>query len=398
MRIGMVCPYSFDVPGGVQFHVRDLAEHFRARGHEVSVLAPADDDGGQLPAYLVPCGRAVPVRYNGSVARLTFGPVTSARVGRWLDGGDFDVVHLHEPVVPSVSLLTLWAVTDTPVVATFHTANLRSRAMHAANPVLRPSLEKIRARIAVSEDARRTVRTHLGGDAYIIPNGVEVARFGHGGPDPRWAGTAERPTIGFLGRIDEPRKGLGVLLAAMPEVLRAHPGARLVVAGPGDAEDVRRDLHPAVGAATELLGGVSEADKAAMLRSVDLFVAPHTGGESFGIVLVEAMASGAPVVASDLAAFSAVLGVPSAGVLVPPGDPAALARGITAVLGDPHGRRLLAGAGRLRAADFDWSVVAERIQAVYEMAIEGADGVVVDPLSRTGRWGRLVRGTRGSER
>jgi phosphatidylinositol alpha-mannosyltransferase len=398
MRIGMVCPYSFDVPGGVQFHVRDLAEHFLARGHEVSVLAPADDDAGPLPAYLVPCGRAVPVRYNGSVARLTFGPVTSGRVGRWLDGGDFDVVHLHEPVVPSVSLMALWAVTDTPVVATFHTATLRSRAMHAANPILRPSLEKIRARIAVSEDARLTVRTHLGGDAYIVPNGVDVARFGGGGADPRWAGTAERPTLAFLGRLDEPRKGLGVLLAAMPEVLRTQPGARLVVAGPGDVEDVRRDLDPRVAAATEFLGAVSEADKAAMLRSVDLYVAPHTGGESFGIVLVEAMASGAPVVASHLPAFGGVLGEPPAGVLVPVGEPPALARGVLGVLGDRALARSLADAGRMRALDFDWSVVAERIMAVYETVIEGADGVVVDPLSRTGRWGRLVRGGRGAER
>ncbi|MBD3784684.1 MAG: glycosyltransferase, partial [Micrococcales bacterium] len=175
MRIGMVCPYSFEVPGGVQFHVRDLAEVFLAQGHEVSVLAPADDDA-ELPAYLTSCGRAVPVRYNGSVARLTFGPVTSARVTRWLEAGGFDVVHLHEPVTPSVSLMALWAAEE-PVVATFHTSTVRSRAMHAANPLLRPSLEKIRGRIAVSEDAARTVRRHLGGDTYIIPNGVHVERF-----------------------------------------------------------------------------------------------------------------------------------------------------------------------------------------------------------------------------
>ncbi|MEO6791023.1 MAG: glycosyltransferase family 4 protein, partial [Ornithinibacter sp.] len=127
MRIGLVCPYSFDVPGGVQFHVRDLAEHFIAEGHHVSVLAPADDDDTSLPPYLVSAGKAVPVRYNGSVARLNFGPVTSARVSRWLETGDFDVVHLHEPVTPSVSILALWAATE-PIVATFHTANLRSRA------------------------------------------------------------------------------------------------------------------------------------------------------------------------------------------------------------------------------------------------------------------------------
>src|SRR5918911_4116118 len=168
MRIGIVCPYSFDVPGGVQFHVRDLAEHLAGAGHEVSVLAPADDDT-PLPWYVEAAGRAVPVKYNGSVARLAFGPVSAARVRRWLSEGDFDVLHVHEPVSPSLSMLALWAATG-PIVATFHTANLRSRVMQAAYPILRPSLEKITARIAVSEDARRTLVEHIGGGAGGVPH------------------------------------------------------------------------------------------------------------------------------------------------------------------------------------------------------------------------------------
>ena len=156
MRIGIVCPYSFDVPGGVQFHVRDLAEHLIDHGHDVSVLAPADDDT-PVPPYVVPAGRAVPVPYNGSVARVNFGPVSASRVRRWLADGAFDVLHIHEPVTPSLSLLALWAA-EGPIVGTFHTSTLRSRAMQAAYPLLRPSLEKISARIAVSEDARRTMR------------------------------------------------------------------------------------------------------------------------------------------------------------------------------------------------------------------------------------------------
>ena len=201
MRIGIVSPYSFDVPGGVQLHVRDLAEHFISKGHHVSVLAPADDDT-PLPDYVVNAGRAVPVHYNGSVARLSFGPLTAARVGRWVEAGRFDVVHIHEPVAPSVSVLALWAV-DGPIVATFHSSNLRSRAMQAAYPLLRPSLEKISARIAVSEDARRTVTTHLGGDAVVIPNGVFVERFASAKRRPDWAGTPARPTIAFLGRMED---------------------------------------------------------------------------------------------------------------------------------------------------------------------------------------------------
>ena len=393
MRIGIVCPYSWEVPGGVQFHVRDLAEHFLRQGHDVSVLAPADDDE-PLPAYLTSLGRAVPVRYNGSVARLSFGPVTSARVTRWLEAGDFDVLHLHEPVTPSASLLALWSSTE-PVVATFHTANLRSRAMHTANPVLRPSLEKIRGRIAVSEQARATVQRHLGGEAFIIPNGVYVDRFRAATPRPEWQGTPDRPTFAFLGRVDEPRKGLEVALRALPAVLDRHPGARLLVAGPGDASDLLRDADPRAAAAVEVLGAVSDPDKAALLRSVDAYVAPHLGGESFGIVLVEAMAAGAPVVASDLAAFSAVLDGGRTGVLFETGSDAGLSRAVLDLLADPGRMTRLRAAGQDRARVFDWDVVADRVMAVYETVIEGAHAEPEGPVPQ-GLWGRLVRGVPGA--
>lgn len=393
MRIGIVCPYSFDVPGGVQFHVRDLAEVFIAQGHEVSVLAPADDDA-DVPPYLVSCGRAVPVRYNGSVARLTFGPVTSSRVTRWLEQGEFDVIHLHEPVTPSVSLMALWAAEE-PVVATFHTSNVRSRAMHAANPLLRPSLEKIRARIAVSEDAATTVRRHLGGQPFIVPNGVHVARFAGSPTKDDWLGAPGRPTMAFLGRVDEPRKGLEVALAAMPEVLDAFPGARLLVAGPGDPSDALRKAGPRVEAAVEVLGAVSEPDKAALLRSVDAYVAPHLGGESFGIVLVEAMAAGAPVVAADLSAFLRVLDGGRTGEVFETGSAPALAAALTRVLGDPARREELRVAGLERAGVFDWSRVAAQVMAVYETAIAGAESEPAEPTPR-GLWGRLVRGVPGT--
>ena len=188
MRIGIVCPYSFDLPGGVQFHVRDLAEILIERGHSVSVLAPADNDT-HVPPYLVSAGRAVPVHYNGSVARLTFGPIAATKVNRWLDRGRFDIVHLHEPITPSIGMLTMWAA-EGPLVATFHSSMLRSRGLQAAYPILRMSLEKVVGRIAVSEDARRTVTTHLGGDAVVIPNGVYVDRFDRA--EPRRSGWARR--------------------------------------------------------------------------------------------------------------------------------------------------------------------------------------------------------------
>ncbi|KGN38597.1 glycosyltransferase family 4 protein [Knoellia subterranea] len=394
MRIGLVCPYAFDVPGGVQFHIRDLAEYFIAQGHMVSVLAPVDDDDAELPAYVTSCGRAVPVRYNGSVARLTFGPVTSSRVSRWLEEGEFDVLHLHEPVTPSASLMALWASSE-PVVATFHTSNLRSRAMHAANPLLRPSTEKIRARIAVSEEARRTVVRHLGGDAYIIPNGVDTRRFAPDGAATQWTGTPERPTLAFLGRLDEPRKGLAVLLEAMPAILDALPGARLIVAGPGEIDEISARLDPRVRSATEFLGAVSEDDKVALLRSADVYIAPQTGGESFGIVLVEAMAAGAPVVASDLEAFIAVLGDGPAGRTFPVGDSSALAVTVIDLIGSPEERQRLRDLGLRRARSFDWNVVAGRVMAVYETVIEGADHSPVDPVLRAGLLSRLRWPLRG---
>jgi len=373
--VGVVCPYSFDHPGGVQFHARDLAEALMAEGHEVSVLAPAGDDT-PVPPYMVSAGRTLAVHYNGSVARLAFGPVAAARVRKWLEAGQFDVLHLHEPAVPSLSMLALWIV-EGPVVATFHSSLVRSRSLQIAYPFVRQSLEKITARIAVSEDARRTLVDHLGGDAVVIPNGVYVDRFAAASADPAWTGTPDRPTVAFLGRLDEPRKGLGVLLGAVEQVQRAVPGVRVLVAGGGEtgAEQVAA-AGPGVAAAVELLGTVSDEEKARLLTSADVYCAPQTGGESFGIVLVEAMAAGTCVVASDLGAFRRVLDDGAAGVLFHNGDSADLAATLVRVLTDPQVR---AGA-RARAAEvvrrYDWSTVTAQVLAVYEMAVAGRDAPV----------------------
>src|SRR5680860_1046778 len=232
MRIGLVCPYSLDVPGGVQNHVKDLAEALIGVGHEVSVLAPSEEEHG-LPSYVVPAGRAIPVPYNGSVARLSFGPVVASRVRRWLRVGAFDLVHLHEPATPSISLLTLWAA-EGPIVATFHTSQVRSRAMSASASILRPSLEKITARIAVSEYARDTRVQHIGGEPVVIPNGVYVDRYIRAAPRSEWRG--ENGTVAFVGRIDEPRKGFSLMLRAFEAIARERSGVRLLVVGGGDID------------------------------------------------------------------------------------------------------------------------------------------------------------------
>ncbi len=374
LRVGLVCPYRWDVPGGVQYHVRDLAETLRGLGHQVEVLTPAAREESLTDPWLSYAGRTIPVPYNGSMASMQFGPVSASRVWRWLRDGHFDVVHVHDPASPSIGLLVCMIARE-PIVATFHAATTRSRWLAAVGPVARPWLERISGRIAVSDFARRVQVEHLGGDAVIIPNGVHVAAFAQGPTLPGVARGVDGPTVGFLGRYDEPRKGLPVLLEAMRAVVREHPGARLLVAGRGDPEAVHaavgEDLRPSV----TLLGELSEADKGAFLRSVDVYCAPNLLGESFGVVLIEAMAAGAPIVASDLDAFARVLEDGAAGVLVRRGDSAALARALSDLLSRPDRRRALSAAGREAAAAYDWQVVARRVLAVYEtVALPGAGG------------------------
>ncbi len=365
MRVGLVCPYSWDVPGGVQEHIRDLAEALIELGHQVSVISPADDDAS-LPEYVVPAGRAVAVPYNGSVARLSFGPLSANRVRRWLKEGNFDVLHVHEPYAPSLSLIALW-VFDGPIVATVHGATTRSRALHAAEPVLRSALEKVSGRIAVSEAARTTLVHHLGGDAVLIPNGVTVSRYEKAESLPGWPG--EGGAIGFLGRMDEPRKGLAVLLRAFEVIGAERAGLRLLIAGPGDTEEVIAKVPASLRDRVVLLGQVSEAVKVQVYHSVDVFCAPNTGGESFGIVLAEAMAAGAPIVASDIDAFRRVLRDGRAGELFANGDSADLAAAIGRLLDDPRRRASLSAAASAAARDYNWSTIARDVVKVYEAVL-----------------------------
>ncbi|MGH3714270.1 MAG: glycosyltransferase family 4 protein [Micromonosporaceae bacterium] len=368
MRIGIVCPYAFDIPGGVQHHVRDLTQVLIELGHQVSVLAPAESEDG-LPPYVVSAGRPVSVPYNGSVARVAFGPISATRVRRWLRDGRFDVLHLHEPMAPSLGLLACAAARG-PVVATFHTALTRSRALSAAQGILQPVMEKVTARIAVSALARKVQVEHLGGGAVEIPNGVDVARFAAAEPLDGWPG--DGGAIGFLGRFTEPRKGFGLLVQAFAALAPDRPGLRLLVAGPGEPVE----LDPGLADRVTFLGKVSEVDKARMLRSVDVYVAPNTGGESFGMILTEAMAAGTPVLASDLDAFRRVLAGGEAGALFPVGDPAALARRLAELLDDPAQRAGLAERARAVVATYDWPVVAQRVLEVYATAIDATSGLV----------------------
>lgn len=376
MKIGIVCPYSLDVAGGVQAHVLDLARALVDLGHHVDVLAPASTST-PVPGFVTRAGRAVGIPYNGSVARLTFGPVSMHRVRRWLRAGEFDVLHLHEPTAPSLSMLAL-VVAEGPVVATFHTSTPRSRTMAVFASWLRPMLERVTARIAVSPLARQVYVEHLGGDAVEIPNGVDVPAIAAAAADPLsayWSGS--RPpgssTVGFLGRFDEPRKGMATLLEALAPLAESRPGLRLLVVGRGDVVDLRRHLPAVLADRVDVLGAVDDTTKARALGAMDLLATPNTGGESFGIVVAEGMAAGTPVVASDIEAFRRVLTDPDsgavAGQLLPPDDPAAWTAGIADLLADPARRAELARAGRSRVAAFDWATVAAAVLRVYEVAV-----------------------------
>ncbi|CAM2750291.1 glycosyltransferase family 4 protein [Skermania piniformis] len=366
MKIGMVCPYSLDVPGGVQAHVVDLAQVLIERGHRVSVFAPAAKET-PLPDYVVSAGRAVSIPYNGSVARLSFGPTAYSRLRAWISGNDFDVLHIHEPNAPSVSMLAL-KVAEGPIVATFHTSTTKSLVLSTFQGVLRPYHEKIRGRIAVSELARRWQVEALGSNAVEIPNGVDVPFFANA---PRLPGYPRSgPTVLFVGRYDEPRKGMAVLLGALPALVSRHPDLQVLIVGRGDEDRLRRAAGPLSGH-LRFLGQVTDARKASAMRSADVYCAPNLGGESFGIVLVEAMAAGAPVVASELDAFRRVLRDGAAGLLVPVADSDRLAAAVDTMLTDqPRRTELVRAAGRA-VADYDWPVVAEQILRVYEAVAVG---------------------------
>ena len=347
MRIGIVCPYSFDAHGGVQVHVMDLAGELFRRGHEVQVLAPASQDT-ELPDWVTSAGDSIAIPYNGSVARLNFGALVARRARRWLEAGDFDILHIHEPITPSVGMLTLQAATG-PVVGTFHAAMDRSLARELLSPATVPLIEKLSARIAVSEEARRTLIQYHGGDAVVIPNGVNVAPFA-GAPkdDPRFQGTEDAPTISFLGRLDEPRKGLRVLADAIPTVLESVPGARFLIAGRGQAQEIRDELAR-FGDSVVFLGGVSDEDKAAMLASATCYVAEGRYG----------------------ALFSNEDG----------GD---LARVIIDTLRDAPAAQARQKAASQVVGRYDWAMVTDEVLDVYDMALSTAHTRVTPaPGSRT---------------
>jgi phosphatidylinositol alpha-mannosyltransferase len=366
MRIALVCPYSWDRFGGVQSHVRGLAKSLIGRGHEVLILAPTSS--GSLPAAgrspdaerVTNVGRALRIPANGSVATICFGPLVAARVRDRLEEFKPDVVHLHEPLIPSVSLLALWS-TRSPTVGTFHAAAESSLGYRAASPVLGRAARSLTVRTAVSDAARELACRYFPGEYMLTPNGVEIERFSRA--EPLDLGPGKK--VVFLSRIER-RKGLEVLIQAMTRL--RDTDAVLVVAGGGPKEKQCRRLARQLGVPARFVGVLPDQDVPRLYASADVYCAPGLGRESFGIVLVEAMAAGAPVVCSDLPGFRAVVG--GAANLVPAGQPGALADALRKVLaGDDDAARMRTMSSRL-AGSFDWRRLVTGVESAYQRALD----------------------------
>jgi phosphatidylinositol alpha-mannosyltransferase len=298
-------------------------------------------------------------------------------VKNWIAQGDFDLLHLHEPAIPSISLLACFAA-EGPLVGTFHASAKRQKAIFAIGPILEPVIEKLTARIAVSEAARETLTEHLETDAVVVPNGIYARRLAQGSLNSQWDGNS----IGFIGRFQEPRKGLSVLVEALPAIIKEVPDVRIIVAGPGDSVEFLQAVPSHLHSRFSFLGRISEEEKADFLHSIGVYVAPNTGGESFGIILAEALAAGAAVVASDIPAFQALLGNGRYGSLFQSEDSSSLASSISTLLKDRKLRDTLKVEGKIYAQNFDWDEVANRIYDVYEMAMVGLGKVTLSSENR----------------
>jgi phosphatidylinositol alpha-mannosyltransferase len=357
MRIALVCPYAWDRYGGVQSHVRSLAAALRRHNNHVEVLAPAT--GIEVADDATIIGRAVPVPFNSSVATVAFGPLAAARIARELETASPDLVHVHEPLIPSLSLLALWEATC-PTVGTFHAAMESSFGYWASRPLLADAAERLTVRTAVSEAARRLVARYFPGDYAITPNGVDVARFNDAAPLSFGSGRK----VLFLGRIEK-RKGLDVLIEAIS--LMSAPRPRLIVAGTGPEERWCRQLATRLSVDATFVGSLSDDELPGAYRSVDVYCAPGLGRESFGIVLLEAMAAQTPVVCSDIPAFRSV--ADDAASLVPPDDPNALAEALGRVLSDDDEAKRMSARGLEVAWLFDWDRLAIEVEDVYRTAL-----------------------------
>jgi phosphatidylinositol alpha-mannosyltransferase len=360
VRVALVCPYDWGEPGGVQVHVRELGLRLAARGHHVIALAPSSEP--PVDPWVVRVGHPIRVPYGQTRAPVAPWPTVGWRVRRVLRRFAPDVVHVHEPFAPSATFLSLG--TRAPVVATFHSGIDRSRAYDAAAPALRVAARRIAVRIAVSERAAEVARSRLRGAYRVIPNGVDVERYASATPTDLGPGRK----VAFVGRL-HPRKGFPVALDAFARVASAVDDAHLVVVGDGDERSALQRLDAGTRSRVIRLGARPNRDLPGILAACDAFLAPNVGGESFGMVLVEAMAAGLPVVASAIPGFDEVVEDGVDGILVPPGDAVGFAEALARVLTDDDLAGRLSATGRAHAARYDWGTVAAEVEEAYRDAV-----------------------------
>ena len=365
MKVALVSPYDFAYPGGVTSHIASLARELRERGHSVAILSPCSQPPySQRVEGLVPLGRPVPVPSGGSVARVSLSFWQAPRVKALLERERFEIVHVHEPLTPFLPLCVLH-FSRAVNVGTFHAYHGRSRFYPWAKPVLLRWFRRLHGHIAVSPAAMRFVARYFPADYRVIPNGIEVDHFAQP-TEPVPESGYIRPTLLFVGRLEK-RKGLKYLLGAFARLKWEFPDLRLLVVGPGspDKDSYRllgeRGLRDVV-----FVGPVAYGDLPRYYQAADVFCAPATGKESFGIVLLEAMAAGLPVVASHIDGYACVLQDGLQGFLVPPKDEEALASAIRRLLEDRSLREAMGRRGQERAREFDWERVAAQVEGYYE--------------------------------
>ncbi len=362
MKIGLVTPYIYPLPGGVNAHVRYLYENLIARGHDVRIISSIHGPQKQSEGDVIRLGYGFSVPANGSVGTLTFSPRYARQVREMLERERFDVLHFHEPFVPFLSLMLL-RESRSINVATFHAYAGWSPAYEFGKRMLARFARRLHGRIAVSAAARHFIDRYFPGDYKVIPNGVDVRRLSHAPPIARYRdGTLN---ILFVGRFEN-RKGAIYLLKAFRILRKRGFDCRLLMVGTGPQErEMRRYIATRRLSGVELVGRVSDDDKASYFATADVFVSPATGRESFGIVLLEAMAAGAPIVCSDIHGYKGVVRRGEQALLVPPRDVKALADAIGKLLADPELRARMGASGRERVPQFSWENITAKVEDYY---------------------------------
>ena len=374
MKIAMVSPYDFTWPGGVTAHISQLAQELKASGHQVQILAPHSParEGNEVDAF-VPLGRSVPVFSGGSVARLSLSWWLYRRVRDLLAEESFDIIHLHEPLAPVLPLCVL-ECSNTVNIGTFHAYHSPQYLYRFSQPIVKRWHQRLHGGIAVSPAAHQYVNNFFPRDYRIIPNGIAVEHFA--GPVQPWPQYQDGKTnILFVGRLEK-RKGLKYLLAAYSRLKWEYPDLRLLVVGPGNLDKESHQILSARNPAdVELVGGVSYQDLPRYYASADIFCSPATGQESFGIVLLEAMAAGKPIVASDIEGYAGIIRDGQQGLLFPRKDSDALADALAVLINDPARAARMGATGRRLVEQYRWKVVARQVENYYlDCIARNADG------------------------